>query len=139
MAKEHGQQGVASISEYVVTFFLVIAVVVAMTTYVRRSLQARMRDARHYMVKTVGSQCIGDENCMRATGLSGSEIREEYEPYYVQANSDVTTDALTHTGLLPSANSVGIFISRSNIDNQSNASANQLPPVNAVNDEITKE
>ena len=51
------QHGSTSLAEYAVTVFLVIATLTAMTVYVQRTFQARMRDARHYMVSTVGDAC----------------------------------------------------------------------------------
>ncbi len=136
MVKGRNQQGVVSSAEYTVTFFLVIAVVVAMTVYIQRSLQARMRDARQYMIATVSSQC--DANCMNATGLPGkSTIGEQYEPYYAQVQATVGTDSSVQKGLLaPGVGGTGIFMAQTNAENQSASDSNQLPPVNAQNDQV---
>ncbi|MBI3601834.1 MAG: hypothetical protein HY209_02970 [Candidatus Omnitrophica bacterium] len=136
MVKGRRQQGVTSLAEYTMTFFLVIAVVVAMTTYIQRSLQARIRDARHYMIAAVSNQC--DANCMNATGLAGSNtIGEQYEPYYAAVNATVSADSLVRKGLLaPGVGSTGIFRAQTNEQNQSASDSNQLPPVNAANDKV---
>jgi hypothetical protein len=69
--------GQAISAELVVTFILVVAAVLALSTYVRRTLQARTRDA---MVYTRGEA---------ATALQDN-ITLQYEPYYVQVESNIT-------------------------------------------------
>ena len=64
-------KGQAILPEYVVTFFIVIAVVVGMTSYIQRSFQARLWDARNYMVNVANAAC--DNNCHIAAGLGTNE------------------------------------------------------------------
>ena len=136
MVKGNNQRGVGSVSEYVVTFFLVVAVVVAMTTYVQRGIQARMYDARQHVIKTVSDNC--DSNCMAATGLAGkSRVGSQYEPYYMNASSDTISDSRNQKGLLaPGIGSTGIFIEASDAKNKSSSDSNQMPPMAAAQDTV---
>ena len=136
MVKGHNQRGTIFLSEYAVTFFLVIAVVTAMAVYVQRAFQARLRDARHYMIENVKSVCTdGDNvNCLRAAGNS---IGGQYEPYYTQVSSAVNREDQSQKGLLASgAGTSGIFVGKESANNLGSSWSNQLPPVNAVNDQV---
>ncbi len=64
-------------AEYALLIALVIAGVIAMQTYAQRSLQARMRDASQYMEQQTSN--IGTSN--------------QYEPYYLQSNYDVSRES----------------------------------------------
>lgn len=70
-------------AEYALLIALVIAGVIAMQTYAQRSLQARMRDASTYL--TAQTSTIGATN--------------QYEPYYLQSNYDVTRDSVSNKRL----------------------------------------
>jgi hypothetical protein len=63
--------------QYTTTFFLVTAFVVAMTVYVQRTVQGRIRDAREYMVRTVNG--VYTDPSLNVRG----KPYKEYEPYYV--------------------------------------------------------
>ena len=106
------------IGEYVLTLFLAVAVMTAMTVYVRRVLQARLFDARLYMINTVIS--VPHIN----------KLRREYEPYYVASNSIVDDSQREQTNLLGGGHT-GIF--QKMYDNVKRAQTNseQLPPANA--------
>ena len=67
-------------AEYALLIALVIAGVVAMQTYAQRSLQARMRDAAHYMT----AQNVNGDNMTRGM--------DQYEPNYVNKDTTVTTE-----------------------------------------------
>lgn len=145
MYRIYNQQGIAPIAEYALTFFLVIAVILAMSTYIQRTLQGRMRDARIYMVETASSACGSD--CLNATGLSSDTktIGMQYEPYYVQTNALVSRQAQDWKTLegvgyydihgIPRFGT-GIFRAQTNTQNQSTASSNQLAPVAAAQDKV---
>ncbi len=125
------QQGTVSISEYILVFILVVAVVAAMAVYIQRSLQGRLRDGRHYAMTKFREECVRT-NCV-GTG----EVGEQYEPYYLQSKANIATDSLKHKGLMTSKlGSSGIFVARTSSNNQSNAQATQLPPMNAINDQV---
>ena len=67
-------------AEYALLIALVIAGVIAMQTYAQRSLQARVRDASHYMTGAEGNgQTIGST--------------EQYEPYYLESSYNVARDS----------------------------------------------
>jgi hypothetical protein len=90
MVKSKGQ----NIAEYSILIALVIAAAVAMNTYVKRGLQARVHDA----VKYVGTgKTVGDS----ALTFSG----DQYEPYYVDSNANQTSfkksvDTLENNGVV---------------------------------------
>lgn len=66
-------------AEYVLTFFLVVGMMVSMTIYVRRALQARIRDVRIYAVNRVETES-GD----RYNG----HVYLGYDPYYQNTMSN---------------------------------------------------
>ena len=82
-----------SIGEYILTFALVITVGVAMSVYVQRSLQARMRDARHYAITNLREQCR-DTNC-----VGQGAIGDQYEPYYTQVSANTSLESVNQKGL----------------------------------------
>ena len=82
------KKGQSVLSEYVMIFFVVIAALVAVTTFVQRGFEARIHDARDFMINAVANAC--DADCMKATG---NAIAKEYEPYYAQMLSDVQQNA----------------------------------------------
>lgn len=92
-----GKNGQSSLPDYVVTFFIVIAAAVAMTVYIQRSLQAKTKDARDYMVGLAASECGPD--CRAAAGISGNGIPREYEPYYGHVDSRVSRNSDSRIGL----------------------------------------
>lgn len=63
-----------STAEYAILIALVVAAIIAMQTYAKRALQAKVRDAVVYMKD-------------QTTSL-GNTI--QYEPYYLQSNFQVT-------------------------------------------------
>ncbi len=63
-----------STAEYAILIGLVVAAVIAMQTYAKRALQARVRDASVYMVAQT----------------NGIGTTAQYEPYYLSTNFDVT-------------------------------------------------
>ena len=67
-----------STAEYAILISLVVAAVIAMQTYAKRALQARIRGAATYMTNQMGN-------------------RTQYEPYYLQSNFEVSRDQLSTT------------------------------------------
>lgn len=66
-------------AEYALLISLVIAAVVAMQTYAQRTLQSRIKGAGNYMTSS----------------LSSFGSSEQYEPYYLDQEYDVTKDDTT--------------------------------------------
>ncbi len=89
----------AVMGEYAVLIALVMAVIVAMTVYFKRAVQARIHDARDYMVSEVRT---------RTTGYFSDNLYAGYEPYYGNTISTIFRDTDDETKLLPGASS-GIF------------------------------
>ena len=63
-------------AEYALLISLVVAAIIAMQTYAQRALQARIRDASQFMV----------------TGTGTLGTTDQYEPYYLTTNYEVTRD-----------------------------------------------
>lgn len=114
LANNNGQ---ASAAEYVITFFLVIAVISGMSTYVKRVMQARTRDALFYMKNTVRADYNGS-------------FRYQYEPYYMLSNSIRTEDKEVIDSELGSLPLSGGIIQKDIIRDDVGASSHQiqLPP-----------
>jgi Flp pilus assembly pilin Flp len=70
-------------AEYALLIALVVAGVIAMQHYAQSSLQARMRDASQFMTKQTST--IGKT--------------EQYEPYYLKSDYNVTRDSTENTRL----------------------------------------
>lgn len=68
-------------AEYALMIAMVVAAIVAITTYVQRTLQARVRDASQYLVKQ--------------TNFDSSSNSAQYEPYYLSSSYNVTRDEAT--------------------------------------------
>ena len=66
-------------AEYALLISLVVAAIIAMQTYAQRALQARIRDASLYMTNL--------------TNVLGNT--QQYEPYYLQTNYEVTRETVS--------------------------------------------
>lgn len=89
----------AVMGEYVMVIFLVLAVLMAMMVYFRRAVQARIHDARDYMVTEVRA---------RTMGVFDGNLYREYEPYYGNTSATVFRSVDDESRVLPGASS-GIF------------------------------
>ncbi len=125
-----GKKGQSSLPEYVVTFFVVIATVVAMTAYIQRSIQAKVKDSRDYMVGLAANEC--DPDCREAARISGSGIPREYEPYYGKVDSQTGRNSDVRTGLTGGADRQFRKGINETVDTTSNSE--QLPPGAAAGD-----
>jgi len=117
-------KGQSILVEYVTIFFIVIAGLVAMTTFFRRSLEARVHDGRNYMISSVVNAC--DANCLQA---AGGNISQEYEPYYMQTTAFVLRNEQENSGMTtgnPAALGA-IYAKYSNTETQSSSQSVQLP------------
>jgi hypothetical protein len=120
-------KGQSVLSEHVMVFFVVVAALVAMTTYVQRSFEARIHDARNFMVDSVMNNSVCDANCFAATG---NQISYEYEPYYSETFSDVQQNQKVVKGATQgNAQVLGvIYYNTINEETNTNSTSNQLPP-----------
>jgi len=120
-------KGQSVLSEYVMIFFVVIAAAVAMTTFVQRSFEARVHDARNFMVDAVVNSGACDSNCLQATG---GNILHEYEPYYEQMNGYTYQNSVTNSGQTSGNAQVlgAVYLKSINEGTQSNSTSVQLPP-----------
>ena len=122
-------KGQTILAEYVMIFFIVIAALVAVTALVQRSLQARIHDARNFVIDSANNAC--DANCQQATGGS---ISQEYEPYYTQMTAQTQHQEGTTDGVRPgNAQSLGsVYTRQTNETTQMSSTSYQLP-ANCVN------
>ena len=102
-------------------FFLVVAMVTAMTIYFRRAVQARMHGARNAMLNTVLNRA--------GTYFTGN-ILAGYEPYYAQTVSEVRRGEDSETRLLEGGSS-GIFQKESNDSTTVTTQSQTAPPKDA--------
>jgi len=123
-------KGQAILSEYVMVFFVVIAAAVALTTFVQRSYQARIHDARNFMIDTLTNSGACDANCLSAAGITGNQIPYEYEPYYSVSLSDIQQNQQDRTSTASgNAQVIGAIYNKSlNENSQTNSFDCQLPP-----------
>lgn len=89
----------AVMGEYVLVFFLVMTVMVSMTIYFKRAVQARIYDARNYMVGEVRT---------RTQGQFDGNLYKWYEPYYANTQA-VVTRSMDDTSTLTGGGSSGLF------------------------------
>ncbi|MCK5260181.1 MAG: hypothetical protein KAJ70_03885 [Candidatus Omnitrophica bacterium] len=85
--------------EYTIVIFMVMAVLTVMTVYFKRVVQARIHDARDYMVTEVRA---------RTDGIYTGNLYREYEPYYGNTSGTVSRATDSETMVQPGASS-GIF------------------------------
>lgn len=76
-------------NEYVIVFFVVLAIIAAMSTYFRRAIQSRVRGAYKVMEYTAYAR-INSSTAVNASRYSGSSHHAQYEPYYTESISDIT-------------------------------------------------
>ena len=120
MLRFKNKRAQSSAVEYVVTFFLVVAVITGMSRYVQRTLQAKARDALHYMADTVAS----DD--------PGKPFWFQYEPYYLQSRANVIRELGTNYYEFPSL-PLGSGIAQRNVNALITSFSNQVtaPPAMA--------
>lgn len=99
LLKDRAGQGVAA--EYAILFFIVVAVIVSMTTYIKRTLQGRIHDARNYMYIQVN----GTYNQLYPNRI----LPSGYEPYYVKTRTDKNERTITNQFDTPWAGHEGKF------------------------------
>lgn len=75
------KRGQGQAVEYAVIFFIAVAAIAAMTVYVKRGVQARIRGARNYA-------------WFQVNGVANKYVPVEYEPYYVQTKTLKDEDML---------------------------------------------
>ena len=112
------------VSEYVAVFFLILAIMSAMTIFFKRSIQARVHDARAYMFNTVLS---------RTQGFYNGNLRIAYEPYYAGSDANVLHSESDQTEILPSFPfTSGIFRKTVNDVTSMEVYSETAPPRNAM-------
>lgn len=92
-----------STAEYVIVLGLIVGVVLAMQTYIKRGFQARIKQATNYVegsTHITGSGVNSDGipyNFERPEGVDF--VGEQYEPYYTQSYLEREQTASKTTGL----------------------------------------
>ncbi len=80
--KLKNQRAQATLTEYAVVIFIVVAMLTAMGTYVKRALQGRINDARDTAFQTIKDRTAGKYNGV---------VYKGYEPYYLNTVSLVNS------------------------------------------------
>ena len=128
-AHKRSIKGQTIMPEYIIAFFLVMTAMVAMTVYVQRALQARIHDARNYMINDAmaGINACGSD-CQNASAdtFANGQLVKEYEPYYGQTNSIVDHTTTERKGMTPQ-NTFKQFSETTMV----NSTSAQLPPKEA--------
>jgi Tfp pilus assembly protein PilV len=83
LKKFRNKSGQSISAEVVITFVLVTVAIVAMSTYIRRTMQARVRDAVIF---------TRDE---ASSALGGANVALQYEPYYASAEAKTSQASTT--------------------------------------------
>lgn len=81
----------ATLGEYLVVFFIVVSVMSAMTIYFKRTLQARIFDARNAAFRNVAQ---------KTDGIYNGNFYLEYEPYYTNTETQIHQDLYKQQRLL---------------------------------------
>ena len=124
MLRIKNNKGQSILSEHVMIFFVAVAAVTVMTTYVQRSLEARIHDVRNFVVNSANSAC--DANCQEATG---NKISYEYEPYYTKMSTTARHNSSETHGITPGKPRViGSIYSKSNNEQTNSVSTSNLLP-----------
>lgn len=108
----------AVMGEYVVVIFLAVSVVTGMMFYFQRAIQARIRDAREYMVTEVRA---------RTEGSFEGNLYREYEPYYANTVAIVSRNMNDESRLLGGGSS-GIFQKYYNETTSVSSNSETAPP-----------
>ena len=131
--RSSNERGTTSMGEYALLIFLVVGTIIAMTTYVKRGFQARMHDARHYMITTASEAC--NKACMNATWMNGeNRIGEQYEPYYAFVDAEVKSGILNVKQMTDKVASKVSVRAKTHVNSESN----QSPPKYAATDQIMR-
>ncbi len=109
------------ITEYSITFALVLAIVASMTVFVKRVLQARIRDTRNKVTEILQAQYNGP-----------GKVPYEYEPYYTETATQAITSYNENQNLIggPLGTS-GQFVKDFNLIVTPQTNSVQLPPKDA--------
>ena len=120
------RQAQANIGEYVLLIFIATAAVTAMSIYVKRALQGRVRDATVVMAKTPLKYLTSDGNVFQYNGI----MYLAYEPYY-ENRLAVIEQQTNDTSTLSQGMSSGVF--KKNIDQRTYVEtySEQLAPKDA--------
>lgn len=105
------------VTEYAMTLAIVVMMVVTMTIFVKRLLQARMKDAHDFMMET-------------ARNSYGGVIDDEYEPYYSISNSQMD-QKINDSSVLDRGGTTGAFTKTYNEERTVNTISEQTPPISA--------
>lgn len=114
------KNGQSSLAQYVMVFFMAIGTIVAMTTFVQRALQARIRDTRIYMMNNIKNYANISNN-----------FTYEYEPYYANVSTVVQRNRTEQIRLI-GGGATGIFRKNLNAFTSGDTNSVQAPPKDAI-------
>jgi hypothetical protein len=90
------RRGQSISGEYLLTLFIVVAMMTAMVVYFRRAIQARVHDAQGYMFEEIAE---------RAKDHYNELLYGEYEPYYTETVSEIIRQSEIKQSLRPGGTS----------------------------------
>jgi len=118
----------AIMGEYVLVFFMVAAVMTAMTVFFKRAVQGRIRDARVGMELIIANHLEAEGYPLYWTG----NMRTHYEPYYANSSSLISRDTRKETQLFATPGfSSGLFLKIINEASSTKTLSNTAPPKDA--------
>ena len=124
--KNRKGQGITA--EYTITFFLVVAIISSMTVYLRRSMQARIRNSYNYMMKSVLDGYPSSARLRQYT----NGIPVWYEPYYARVSSNRVVDSVeTRRGFASPGFTSGVAEKEYDTSTTLRMLSNQAPPTMA--------
>lgn len=127
--KQNNNSAQAIMGEYVLIFFIVLGMIVGMSVYFRRALQARIYDAHNSLGSEVFYRVNAAYNALNEE-FNGS-IYIEYEPYYVNTESIVSRDT-SEKRELGAGPTAGIFTKTTKEKTDALTVSVTLPPKDAV-------
>lgn len=89
--------------QYSIMFFLVTGLVIVMSTYVRRAVQGRIKDAKTFMFLTANAAYADPDN-----NLYGN-LMGAYEPYYTNREFTRAVSSRETEKTLPAFGTAGIY------------------------------
>lgn len=123
--KNNKAQAIAG--EYIVVFFLVVAMITGMSIYVRRALQGRIRDAHNYAMNVALTESLPYTSNSLGLNMMG-RLHRRYEPYYSNVVSDIARSQNTVRTLGVGGGSSGVFRIDYDERNRTRSESHTAPP-----------
>lgn len=87
------QKKAQSLTEYSLILIVVLGAIMAMSMFSRRALMGKMADTKRYMMDTVRAAQRDVQGQAGLVLVGGTDLPDEYEPYYMQTEVRVEVDS----------------------------------------------